>query len=119
MLALALVLVLPACGGQAVKSGDPPQAQETAWKTDAYNALAESKVAYYQAFKALKLAKEAGRLKPEDEARSVKYGNLYREAHNEAVRQLLNNRRPDLFAVKTVLGLFEAVAVPYLTSRKE
>jgi len=43
---------------------------------------------------------------------------MSREAHNEAVRQLLNNQRPDLFAMKTALGLFEAVAVPYLTSRK-
>jgi len=119
MLGLALAIVLPACGGQAVKPGGPPQAQETAWKTDADNALAESKVAYYQAFKALKLAKEAGGLKPEDEAKSVKYGNLYREAHNEAVRQLLTNKRPDLFAMKTALGLFEAVAIPYLTSKKE
>lgn len=66
MLALSLVLALPACGGKAVKPGTPPQAQETAWKTDAYNALAEGKVAYYQAFKALKLAKKAGKLKPED-----------------------------------------------------
>jgi hypothetical protein len=76
-------------------------------------------VPYYQAFKALKLAKEADRLKLEDEARSIKYGNMYREPHNEAVRQLLTNKRPDLFAMKTALGLFEAVAVPYLTSRKE
>ena len=58
-------------------------------------------------------------MKPEDEARSVKYGNMYREAHNEAVWQLLTNKRPDLSAVKTALGLFEAVAVPYLTGRKE
>ena len=119
MLALALALVLPACGGKVVKPETSPQAQETSWKTDAYNALAESKVAYYQAFKALKLAKEAGRLKPQDEAKSVKYGNMYREAHNEAVRQLLNNQRPDLFAMKTALGLFECVAIRYLASKKE
>ncbi|MDD2901826.1 MAG: hypothetical protein PHU44_05275 [Syntrophales bacterium] len=74
-------------------------------------------MAYYQSFKALKLAKEAGRLKPEDEARSVKYGNMYREAHNEAVQQLLTNKRPDLFAMKPALGLFEAVAAPYPISK--
>jgi hypothetical protein len=122
ILGLALVVLgcpgtLPNPGAPASSTAEKPSAD--AWKLEAYNALAESKVAYDRAFTALGLADQMGKLRPEDKARSIKYGKMYKEAHNQAVTQLLNNQRPEMFAMKTALGAFEAIALPYMTQRKE
>jgi hypothetical protein len=115
--ALGCAGALPKAEAPASSTAEKPSPE--AWKLEAYNALAESKVAYDKAFKALALADRMGKLQPEDKARSIKYGKLYKEAHNQAVSQLLNNQRPEMFAMKTVLGAFEAIALPYVTQRKE
>jgi len=121
---LGLALVILGCTGvlpkpEAPASSTVEKPSTEAWKLEAYNALAESKVAYDKAFTALALADRMGKLRPEDKVRSIKYGKLYKEAHNQAVTQLLNNQRPELFAMKTALGAFEAIALPYMTQRKE
>ena len=123
-LILGLALAVLGCTGALSKpeapvssTGEKPP--ENAWKLEAYNALAESKVAYDRAFTALALADQMGKLQPDDKDRSIKYGKMYKEAHNQAVPQLLNNQRPEMFAMKTALGAFEAIALPYMTQRKE
>lgn len=123
-LILGLALVVLGCPGILPKPGAPAssaadKASADAWKLEAYNALAESKVAYDKAFTALALADRMGKLQPEDKARSIKWGKMYKEAHNQAVTQLLNNQRPEMFTIKTALGAFEAIAIPYMSQRKE
>ena len=115
--ALGCAGALPKSEVQASLTAEKPSPE--VWKLEAYNALAESKVAYDRAFTALALADQMGKLKPEDKAKSIKYGKMYKEAHNQAVTQLLNNQRPEMFAMKTALGAFEAIALPYMTQRKE
>jgi len=124
LLILGLALVVLGCTGalpkpEAPASSTAEKPPENAWKLEAYNALAESKVAYDRAFTALALADRMGKLQPEDKSRSIKYGKMYKEAHNQAVTQLLNNQRPEMLAMKTALGAFEAIAMPYMTQRKE
>lgn len=114
ILLLTMVTWLPACGGNQGATPSPPE-QASSWKLAAYNTLAESKVAYDKAFTALGMADQAGKLKPADKALAIKYGKMYRDAHNLAVNMLLNNMQPNLAALRTALSLFESVALPYLT----
>lgn len=113
LLLMALLLLLSACAAKQTAQPDQPQADN--WKLIAYNFLAESKVAYDKAFTGLALADQLGKLKPADKALAIKYGRLYRDAHNAAVNMLLNNQQPNLAAVRSALALIESIALPYLT----
>ena len=116
ILTLTLLAGMPGCAGSLPSpQPGPDQAQASSWKLIAFNTLAESKIAYDKAFTALGLANQAGKLSPTDKARAIKYGNMYRDAHNSAVHMLLNNMQPNLGALKSALALFESVALPYIT----
>jgi len=110
ILILTILLISGCIGSQAIQT----QTQPESWKLAAYNTLIESKMAYDKAFTALGLADQAGKLSSMDKSKAIKYGRLYRDAHNAAVLMLLNNQQPDLVALRQALVLFETLAIPHL-----
>jgi hypothetical protein len=83
-------------------------AKETAWKT-----LMAGKQTYDSTFRMLAQAEALGKLPPKAKATAIQLGNLYMQAHNRAVDDLLAGKDPGLAAVQSALDAFLAFAIAY------
>lgn len=106
---ILVLLLLAGCASTGVTptSGSTPSASE---RRTTLNSLLTMKEAYDKAFTTLGLLYKQGKLSEQAKDNTVKYGNVYLAAHNQAVQDLLDGKRPDLNVVNKALDEFLAQA---------
>lgn len=109
---VALLVVLLLLAGCASTGGQTDSAKTTAWKV-----LMTNKTVYDKTFTALSMLDKQGKLPAQVKVDAIKYGNIYVDLHNAAVKDLEAGKIPSTGPITVALNQFVALAAPYLEGK--